>query len=215
MMLAVALSAPFAGGEVLEYRLEWLGMEVGTLTLRTEDQGDCWLFIMDSSTRGIGARLYPAKETLTSLVRKSDFQTLFFQKAGEKKKGATLEETLFDPETGEYYYKFFRDMNGPCVDTLSCIHFLRLPEAWNGPMPASYDRGKYYRLDIPKPVLETVRLGSRERRARRVTVRLAEEDRRPKKGRMTLWFSDDVRQLPLMLEFAIPLGTLKARLICE
>ena len=215
LLLAAALSAPIAGGEVLDYRLEWLGMEVGTLTLRTEDQGECWLFTMDSVTRGMGARLYPASESLTSLVRKSDFQTLYFRKVSEKKKGTSTEETLFDPGSGEFFYRYFREMRGPCVDSLSFIHFLRLPGAWDRPLPASYDRGKYYVLEIPKPRRETVRLGAWSVRALKATVRLLEEGRRPKKGKMTLWFSDDARRLPLMLEFAIPLGTLRARLICE
>lgn len=214
-MLAAVLTVPFAGGEVLDYRLEWLGMDVGTLTLQTEEQGDCWLFTMDSSTRGMGARLYPVKESLTSLARKSDFQTLFFQKVTVKKKGTTKEVTLFDPGNREFFYKFFREMKGPCVDTLSFIHYLRLPEAWRSPFPPSYDRGKFYILDIPRPVRETVRFGSRDVRTLRVAPRLLEEGRRPKKGKMTLWFSDDPRRLPLILEFTAPLGTLKGKLICD
>lgn len=213
--LAAASAAPFEGGEVFTYGFRWLGMEVGMMTLETEDQGDCWLFTMTSATRGAGAKIYPIEETLVSLVRKSDFQTLYFRKTENGKKGLKSEETLFAPEEGVFFYREFRDMTERCVDILSFMHYLRTPEHGRSPPPGAYDRGRFYRLSFEPPVKDSVRISGRDIPALKVVPHLKDDREREKKGRMTLWYSDDSRRIPLAVDFSIPVGTLQARLRCD
>ena len=215
LLLAAALAAPFAGGEVLTYNFQWLGMDVGAMTLRTEDQGDCWLFTMESATYGVGAKIYPIQETLVSLVRKSDFQTLYFQKSENGRKGSKVEQTLFAPGDGLYFYRDFRVMTERSVDILSFMHYLRLPESWRSPPPKAYDRGRLYTLSFEPPLGETILIGGRAVPALKVVPHLKDDRQREKKGGMVLWYSADSRRIPLALDFSIPVGTLKARLRCE
>jgi len=102
---------------------------------------------LTTRTEGAGAKIYPVEQELESLVRKADFQTLYFRKWEHKEGKPEKEgETLFDPGMGLFFYRDFRPFQGACVDTLSFIHLLRLaPSALRGP-PRAYDRGKFYRL---------------------------------------------------------------------
>jgi hypothetical protein len=214
LLLAAALAVPFEGGEVFTYEFQWMGIHVGAMTLRTEDEGDCWRFTMESATRGAGAKIYPIEEVLVSLVRKSDFQTLFFRKHEKGKKGEKIDETLFAPAEGLFFYRSFRAMTEPCVDTLSFMHYLRLPQGWKSPPPKAYDRGRLYGLTFDKPVREDIVLGRRTVGALRVVPHLRDDRDQEKKGGMVLWYSEDSRRVPLAVDFSIPIGTLKARLDC-
>ena len=214
LLLAAVLSLPFEGGEVFTYEFRWLGINVGTMTLRTEDEGTCWRFTMESATRGAGAKMYPMEEVLVSVVRKSDFQTLFFQKHENGKKGMKTEQTFFAPPEGLYYYHEFRAMTEPCVDTLSFMQYLRLPGSWRSPPPRAYDRGRLYTLSFEPPVMDSIYAGRQSLRAIKVVPHLKDEKDKEKKGGMILWYSDDTRRIPLAMDFSIPIGTLKARLDC-
>lgn len=216
LLLAAALTAPFAGGERLDYTLHWMGMRVGTMTLTVRDAGENWEFLLTTRTEGAGAKIYPVEQELESLVRKADFQTLYFRK-WEHKEGKPEKEgaTLFDPEGGWLYYRDFRPLPGPSVDTLSFIHLLRLdPAALRAP-PRAYDRGKFYRLAFEDKGELALIVDGRTYRARKVVPKMIEEGGKKRKGSMTLWFGPAPRRLPLRIDFSIPLGTLKAELACE
>ncbi|GEM_PF-1897547 len=217
ILLAAAATAPFAGGERLEYNLTWMGMHVGRMSLAVEDAGEHWRFSLASRTEGSGAKIYPIQEDLFSLVRKSDFQTIYFRKETRRaKKPDKSEETLFDPEWGWYFYGHFRPLGGPCVDTLSFIHLLRLDPASLRAPPRAYDRGKFYRLAFEEAGKQQITVNGLSRLARKVVPRMvSEEGSRKKKGSMTLWFGPAPFNVPLRIDFSIPLGTLKAELVCE
>jgi len=214
LLLAAALSLPFEGGEVFTYEFQWLGIKVGTMTLRTEDEGICWRFTMESATRGAGAKIYPIEEVLVSVVRKSDFQTLYFQKIENGRKGVKTEDTFFAPAERLYFYRGFHDMVEPCVDTLSFMHYLRLPQCWRSPPPRAYDRGRLYGLALDPPVKDLILLGRRSVGALKVVPHLKDDRDQEKKGGMVMWYSEDSRRIPLAIDFSIPIGTLKARLDC-
>jgi len=216
LLAAAAISPPFAGGERLDYTLHWLGMRVGTMTLTVRDAGENWEFFLTTRTEGAGAKIYPVEQELESLVRKADFQTLYFRKWEHKEGKPEKEgETLFDPGMGLFFYRDFRPFQGACVDTLSFIHLLRLaPSALRGP-PRAYDRGKFYRLAFEDRGEQVLVVDGRTYRARKVVPKMSEEGGKKRKGSMTLWFGPAPRHLPLRIDFSIPLGTLKAELACE
>ena len=218
LLLATTLSAaPWAGGERLDYTLEWMGMRMGVMTLTARDAGENWEFALSMRSDGTGARLYPIEQELESLVRKADFQTLHFRKWEHKEgKPEKQEETLFDPEGKAFHYRDFRPLPFPCVDTLSFIHLLRLSPSVPRSPPKAYDRGKFYRLTFEDKGEHSITVNGRTVRARKVVPQMVEEGgRRKKKGSMVLWFGPAPGRLPVRIDFSIPLGTLKAELVCE
>ena len=216
LLLAAALTAPWAGGERLDYTLEWMGMRMGVMTLTARDAGENWEFALTMRSDGAGAKIYPVEQELESLVRKSDFQTLCFRKWEHREGRPEKEgETLFDPAGGLFFYRDFRSLPGPCVDTLSFIHLLRLSPAIPRSPPKAYDRGKFYRLTFEDQGEQVITVGKKRVRARKMVPRMSDDGGKRKKGSMTLWFGPGPSRVPLRIDFSIPLGTLKAELACE
>jgi hypothetical protein len=217
LLLAATAAAPWAGGERLDYTLHWMGMRVGTMTLTARDAGENWAFFLATQTEGAGAKIYPVEQELESLVRKADFQTLYFRKWEHKPGKPEKEgETLLDLEGGWLYYRDFKPLPWPCVDTLSFIHLLRLSPAVPRAPPRAYDRGKFYRLTLQDQGEREITVAGRRVRARKVVPKMVEEGgKKPRKGSMVLWLGPGPSRLPLRIDFSIPLGTLRAELACE
>ncbi len=134
-------------GEILNYKLYWLGMEAGFLNLSFEMEGEAYKIEMKSQTTGIAKKFYSMESFALSYVRASDFQTIFYKKNIKEKKKTTEEITIFFPEENLYYFKGFNRFDFFSTDTLSILYFLRIKKDVKDPLKV-YEKGKFYEVFI-------------------------------------------------------------------
>lgn len=195
--------------EVLEYKLYWAGIEAGTLILKYQESEEILEIKMESKTTGIVKRFYYMDDEVQSIVRKKDFQTLFFKKKIREKKREREEISIFFPEEKIYFYKYLRYMETPFIDSLSIFYFIRINDNFKNPLKV-YDKGKFYETFIEEEKNYIYKQGNELIKTDKLT--LLRKDK--KNSNILVYVSKNENRIPLFIEFSFPLGTLKAVLYC-
>lgn len=195
--------------EVLEYKLYWAGIEAGTLTLKYEEFEDIAEIKMQSRTTGIVKSFYYMDDEIFSIIRKGDFQTLYFKKKVKEKRKEKEEISLFFPEEKIYFYKYLRFFDFPSIDSLSIFYFIRFKDNISSPLKV-YDRGKFYEVFIEEEKNHLYRYKNKSFKTNKITLLRKDKEN----SNIFLYLSNDENKIPLSIEFTFPLGTLRAILQC-
>lgn len=195
--------------ELLEYKLYWAGIEAGNLILKYQEFEEILEIKMESKTTGIVKRFYYMDDEAHSIVRKKDFQTLFFKKKIKEKKKEREEISIFFPEEKIYFYKYLRYLETPFIDSLSILYFIRIKDNFQNPIKV-YDRGKFYETFIQEEKNAHYKHGNELLKVDKLT--LLRKDK--KNSYILVYVTKNEDKIPLFIEFSFPLGTLKAILQC-
>ncbi|MEJ5166541.1 MAG: DUF3108 domain-containing protein, partial [Thermoanaerobaculia bacterium] len=179
------------------------------LILKYQEFVEIFEIKMESKTTGIVKRFYYMDDEVHSIVRKKDFQTLFFKKKIREKKREKEEISIFFPEEKMYFYKYLRYLDTPFIDSLSIFYFIRINDNFQNPIKV-YDRGKFYETFIKE---EKDHLYKQEKEVLKVDkLTLLRKDK--KSSYISVYVSKNEDRIPLFIEFSFPLGILKAVLQC-
>lgn len=208
MLLLLILNLLFQS-EVLEYKLYWAGIEAGKLTLKYEEFNETIEIKMSSQTTGIVKTFYYMDDEIFSIVRKSDFQTLYYKKNIKERKKQKEEISIFFPEENVYFYKYIRFFDFFNTDTLSVFFLLRFKKSFENPIRV-YERGKFYNVFIEEEKGYKFQYKGRNYLTNKITLKRKDKEN----SNIVIYFLNNKEKIPISIEFSFPLGTLKAILQC-
>jgi hypothetical protein len=200
---------PFGVGETLEFSLESLGAQVGTMTLRVRPgkRPDAWLLEARGRTGSFASNFVEADATAKSGVGRGLDSHLFQQTSLENGVQRTLDVTL-PPKAGVLQVRATKDgaredyslpTPAGARDLLAALYALRsIPlKAGQTLCLPLFDGRRVWttRLTVVKPETTTTHAGDfRAFRLEGTTVRL---DKPSVKRELQIWVSDDTQRLPV------------------
>jgi hypothetical protein len=200
---------PFATGETLEFALESLGAQVGTVTVRVRPgkRPDAWTLEARGRTGSFASNFVEAEATAKSSVGRGLASHLFQQTSVENGVQRTLDVTL-PPKGGVLKVRATKDgvredygLPTPdgARDLLAALYALRsVPlKAGQSLCVPLFDGRRVWttRLTVVKPEVTTTHAGDfKAFRLEGTTVRL---DRPSVKRELQIWVTDDAQRLPV------------------
>jgi len=221
---AEPVDALFVQGETLDYSLKWLSFSGGTarftISLAPGAPDRFRITSLAQSSSGF-ARIYKVRDEITSLVDRVMFTTISYEKhldeGGKKKNDAMLVDAAHGTATRRRPNKPDKvvPIDGPVFDPLSLIYqFRRLPLR-----PGDHVHfmvvadGKLYAVDADVKARETITTPAGKFRTVSVEPQMsagglfADED-----SKLTIWYSDDARHLPVRIRSDVKIGSITATL---
>jgi hypothetical protein len=227
---ADAKSLPFTPGERLTYDVTWSVFHAGTVstTLQSQGQGasDSYAVVTTAHSLGFVSLLFDVQNEFRSLFNP---QTLCSESISKKiSEGRRRKETriVFDSHR-KLAILDERDLTKPqdppkhveneipsCVeDVVTAFYYLRKMDLQIGKplhLPLN-DGSKTYDVVLDVQARETVQTPLGNRSAIRVEPKVF-NGLFKRKGRMLVWYGDDVQHLPLRIKFVIAVGPITATL---
>ncbi len=213
---------PFESGETLVYRLAWLMIEGGEMTLSTTretspDGVGLHRLVLTAESNAFVSTFYPVRTRYETWVDVRDFQPIRFEKHAREGRYESDEVENFDLTRRVGTWRNERTPLPERVqDLISSFYYLRTRTLVPGQAVQvdMYSRGKVYKLSASVLSRERVETGVGAFEAFKVQPQLREnesaEDRN--RGKLFLWFSDDDRHLPVMARTVLKIGSVTARL---
>jgi len=227
------VKAPWMKGEKLTFSLGWGFITAGKAVLEVRPMGDGRTeFYTLAHDEGALRKLYPVSDTVYTRVRNKGLMTEVFRKTlnegsyhnksvirfdrkGEK---AWLSDTVF---TDDKVRKVKRSadtvvaIQGVEHSIMSAYYLVRtLPLVVGDTSRFSAVSGKKrYELKVLVHGRETMKTAIGEVKTVKVEPVLDGDGIFNSKGRIFIWFTDDERRIPVLMECEITLGSIKAKLI--
>ena len=217
---------PFQVGEKLTYHFYWEVFMVGrgTFEVREIQEDGSYVFVVQIKSNDFISNLYPVEDLITSVFDLKRKRAIRFLQ--DRKEGANRvhEETLFSYKAGQgtteslitKEKKEFEIPKKGVQDKLSFIYYMRCLD-WQDRSEASTtlgnDKGNY-EVKITKLKTETLKLDDFEK----IQTFKVEPDMEylagfVKKGKMSVWVSDDRFKIPVRVVSKLPAGTVSASLV--
>jgi hypothetical protein len=221
-----AEATPFEDGEKITYHFYWGIFMVGRGTFEVKKGEDAKNLIFQASIRSNDfiSAIYPVNDVLTSEFDPKKKRSLNFEQDLNEGKHRTWEETFFyydlaKASTQSYMdgeTKWFEIPSGGVQDKLSTIYFMRMIN-WDGLESASTMIGndKVNReIVITKVREETIDLDSYKKIPTMVVEPNSEYlGKFGKRGKMTVWVSNDQFKIPIRILAKLDVGTIRAELV--
>lgn len=192
--------------EIFEYKFYWAGLEAGFLKLKFEEFEKFYEINMKAETTGIAKKIYFLNDEVYSVVRKEDFQTLYYHKKIREKKIEREEMTIFFPEEKIFYYKNFNFFDFFCSDSLSVLFLIRFKKDIENPLKV-YEKGKFYNVYLYEEENFSFYFNKKEIKVKK--VKLERKDK--KNANIEIYLKDNI---PVSIYFYSNFGVLKAILQC-
>jgi Protein of unknown function (DUF3108) len=221
---AEPVDAYFVKGETLEYSLTWLRISGGSARFSiglAPGAPDRFRITSLAQSSSSFARIYRVRDEIISLVDRVMFTTISYEKhlneRGKKKDDLTLVDGAQGTATRRRPGKPDKvvKIDGPVFDPLSLIYqYRRLPLH-----PGDRVRfmvvadGKLYAVDADVTARETITTPAGKFRTVAVEPQMsagglfADED-----SKLTIWYSDDERHLPVRIRSDVKIGSITATL---
>ncbi len=218
---AASPSLPFRAGEELTYKVSWLGIAVGTATMRIESKDDVLRLVSQARNLPFFNAFYKVDDHIESLFDPRALLPRFFRMRQHEGKYQNHYEMVFDqPNRRVTYHK--RDKPPRLISTtvdvqdpLSVLYLLRtmhLPIGQSISVPI-FNRDKMWitevrilkreRLQLPVGTIDTIK----------VQPLLRDAGVFRQKGRLYLWLTDDAQRVPVQMRSSIMIGAITARLV--
>ena len=216
-------------GEKLSYRISWLGIHVGYATLEVKkdessNNGETCKVVLEAWTNKFFSFFYNVKGTIKSSVDADTFKPLHYNSQTHINKKFIFKEMDYDFAKQKVYAvdkkgKYEVDITMDTLDPLGVFYYFRKNNVvMNEPIDIMVNAGKKNFL---------VRIYARQERliktpagnfwAFRVEPTKESErqfdDSLNAEGSMRIWFSADMRRVPLIILLKVPVGTAQATLI--
>ena len=221
---AAAPIQSFTAGETLDFNLTWLLIAGGSLRMTIGPQpGDLTRLRITSiaASSSSFARIFSVRDEIASYVNRDDFSTVRYEKhlnergrrkddstvIDERRKVATRRRPNHDTEV--------ISVSKPVFDPLSLVYHLRDLELTPGKVHRFnvFADGKLYTMEADVTGRETIdtSAGSFD------TVVVEPKMRsgglfRDEDSRLTIWYSNDARHIPVRIQSEVKVGTITATL---
>ena len=226
------VNAPWMKGERLEYELSWGFITAGYATLEVIPRKDGKVKFQTYATANKTVnKFYPVHDTVYTLVHKKGLMTDVFRKSlhegtfhnkslirfNRDGKKAVLSDTVFkDPV--KHYVKRSADtsvtIDGLEHSIMSAFYLVRtlpLKEGVTSRFSAVSGK-KRYELKVVTHKRETIKTDLGTFKTVKVEPVLDGDGIFNSSGRIFIWFTDDEKRLPVLMECEIKLGSIKAEL---
>jgi hypothetical protein len=217
---AANMDSLYAGGETLDYSLTWLYLTGGALRMTIGGDPSNQYRYRITSYAATTTRIYKVRDEIVSLVARDDFTTerysKHFEEGGKKKDDVTTIDvpahktaTRVRPKKRDQVFAVTR----PIFDPISLVYHLRALDLKPGTtlkFPLISD-GKVYTLEARVARSETISTPLGTFKTVVVEPRMqggglfSDEE-----GKLTIWFSDDERHLPVRIRTDLRVGSITA-----
>ena len=226
------INAPWMKGERLEYELSWGFVTAGYATLEVKPRKDGKVeFETYATANKTVNKFYPVHDTVYTLVHKRGLMTDVFRKSlhegtfhnkslirfNRDDKKAVLSDTVFkDPV--KHYVKRSADtsvtIDGLEHSIMSAFYLVRTLPLKEGATSrfAAVSGKKRYELKVIIHKRETIKTDLGTFKTVKVEPVLDGDGIFNSSGRIFIWFTDDEKRLPVLMQCEIKLGSIKAEL---
>ena len=226
------LNAPWMKGERLEYELSWGFVTAGYATLEVKPRKDGKVeFETYATANKTVNKFYPVHDTVYTLVHKRGLMTDVFRKSlhegtfhnkslirfNRDDKKAVLSDTVFkDPV--KHYVKRSADtsvtIDGLEHSIMSAFYLVRTLPLKEGATSrfAAVSGKKRYELKVITHKRETIKTDLGSFKTVKVEPVLDGDGIFNSSGRIFIWFTDDEKRIPVLMQCEIKLGSIKATL---
>ena len=226
------ISAPWMKGERLEYELSWGFITAGyaTIEVKARNDGKSEIYTYATANKTVN-KFYPVHDTVFTLVRNKGLMTDVFRKSlhegtfhnkslirfDRNAKRALLSDTVFkDPV--KHVVKRSADtsvtIEGLEHSIMSAFYLVRtLPLKEGATSRFSAVSGKKrYELKVIVHKRETIKTDLGSFKTVKVEPVLDGDGIFNSSGRIFIWFTDDEKRIPVLMQCEIALGSIKAEL---
>jgi hypothetical protein len=227
------IKAPWMKGERLEYELSWGFITAGyaTIEVKPRNDGKSEIFTYATANKTVN-KFYPVHDTVYTLVRNKGLMTDVFRKSlhegtfhnkslirfNREGKKAVLSDTVFkDPV--KHYVKRSADtsvtIEGLEHSIMSAFYLVRtlpLKEGTTSRFSAVSGK-KRYELKVITHKREKIKTDLGEFNTVKVEPVLDGDGIFNSSGRIFIWFTDDEKRIPVLMQCEIKLGSIKAELV--
>ncbi|WP_405324496.1 DUF3108 domain-containing protein [Fibrobacter sp.] len=226
------VNAPWMKGERLEYELSWGFITAGYATLEVKPRKDGKVeFLTFATANKTVNKFYPVHDTVYTLVHKNGLMTDVFRKSlhegtfhnkslirfNRDGKKAVLSDTVFkDPV--KHYVKRSADtsvtIDGLEHSIMSAFYLVRTLPLKEGETSrfSAVSGKKRYELKVIIHKRETIKTDLGTFKTVKVEPVLDGDGIFNSSGRIFIWFTDDEKRLPVLMQCEIKLGSIKAEL---
>ena len=226
------INAPWMKGERLEYELSWGFVTAGYATLEVKPRKDGKVeFETYATANKTVNKFYPVHDTVYTLVHKRGLMTDVFRKSlhegtfhnkslirfNRDDKKAVLSDTVFkDPV--KHYVKRSADtsvtIDGFEHSIMSAFYLVRTLPLKEGATSrfAAVSGKKRYELKVITHKRETIKTDLGSFKTVKVEPVLDGDGIFNSSGRIFIWFTDDEKRIPVLMQCEIKLGSIKATL---
>lgn len=224
LLAARTAAAPFGPGELLVFDLKWQFVRGGVATMSIHPvPGDTSLWQIRTRARSVGVLdvFYTVRDTLSSTIRRSTLLPVRYEKLQHEGWYHRDSTYVFDQDRNTVA-RFSRgrhvgvlSLPGEVHDILSSLYRVRSsPLSVGSHMSVRvYEGGKLYNARVNVLRREQVTVPAGTFSCVVVEPILQSEAIFVQKGRLWIWLTDDARRLPVLMESAIPVGTIRAELV--
>ena len=217
---------PFVAGEELLYEVSWLGIGVGSASMRIElpsaDTDPSHLRLVSlARTKPFIDNFYKVEDHVESLFDPATRTTRFFRIRQREGSYRSFREMTFEPSKRRVLYqKNGKEpqtiaLDSMVQDPLSILYAVRAMSLSVGQSVhmSIFDRGETWNAEVRILEREQLQLPIGTFKTLKVQPILHEASIFQKKGEMFVWLTDDAQHVPVQMRSTIMIGTVEAQLI--
>lgn len=215
----------FTEGEILTYRVSWMGINAGTITMKLDAQSDydgkaVYKVIVTGETNKTFSTFFKVRDVFTSIMDPETFNSIYYSKNVREGKYRKFQETRYDQGrrkawTGDHEH----DLPPNSKDPIACVYAMRRFKPGDNTvvrMNSNSEGKSNYPVEIT--FSSTTPLSLADNISRRVLQgrplptwegRMFEKRR----SEVVFWLSDETIAVPLKLQIKVRIGSLHADLI--
>ena len=212
---------PFGPGERLEFSVDYGIIHAGTATLEVhpmkEYKGrECYHFVSQAKSARMFDSIYKVRDRIDTLVDSEEFMTWQYRKVQREGKYRADHKIIYDHESNTARYADGQEMEFPegALDAVSAFYLARVQDLEVGRefvIPHHSDKKTYF-LKVVVHRKEKVKVPAGEYECFVIEPLVKDSGPFKNKGRMTIWITDDVRRLPVLMKSEIGVGAVSASL---
>ena len=211
----------FAAGETLQYNLQWLAISGGTMTMSIAPEGSNLHITSVAESNKSFAKIYSVRDEIDSIVSAADFSTQRYTKhlseGGKHKDDSTFIDESTKTATRKRPNKDPQEVTvpKPVFDPLSLVYHIRELDLTPGKVHrfSVFADGKVDTLEAQVTSRETIDTPAGKFNTIAVVPKmLGGGIFRDEDSKMTIWYSDDARHIPVRIRSELKFGSIIATL---
>jgi len=223
---APAPRMPFAHGEKLLYEVSFLGVTAGQAELRAENaRDDEWRFFASGRTVGATDSIFGLRQSASCTVHGEKLKPELCLFTSQQRKGLKRREVRYDHATGEVSERLLEDGKRSekkrnfgdegIHEGVSGLYLLRkeFPAIGETMSFRAIRKGKAITVEAEALGRETVKTDAGTFDVVAVDLRIITKVDKDAATHARVWFTDDVRRLPVKVAVDAPVGSLVATLV--
>lgn len=221
---AASLDPTFTSGETLDFNLAWLGLTGGSMRMTIAPQpgdGTHYRITFIAVSSKSFARIFKVRDEIQSYVNRSDFSTVRFEKhlseRGRRKDDSTIIDERRKVATRRRPNKDTEVISvpNPVFDPVSLVYHLRTLDLTPGKTHRFevFADGKVYTLVATVGARESLETPAGTFNTVAVEPKMIGGGLfRDEDSRLTIWYTDDDKHIPVRIRSEVKVGTITATL---